>query len=329
MNIYDVAREAGVSIATVSRVINGKSVVSEKTRKRVEEVLKAHNYSPSEIARGLVVNSIRTVGILTVDIRDIYYATVAYILEQELSALGYTVILCNTGDDNREKVKYLKTLKQKKVDSVILVGSVFKDAGLERSIVEMSEKIPIVMVNGFIEARNIYAVLCDDRAGIQEAVEYLLSQGRKNPIYLQDTVTYSAEAKVDGFRMGMAKQNKAMDPSNLIKVEKGLDGAQEGIERAIEKGVSFDAVVCGDDITAVGVINALARRGIRVPEEVAVVGFNNSILARCCQPAITSVDSRMEDMGKRAVDLFHKVMAGEKMPARMVLQPRLHIREST
>ena len=114
MNIYDVAKEAGVSIATISRVLNDPSLVSEKTRKKVEEVLLKHNYTPNAIARGLVVKSMKTIGMLTIDIRDVYYANVAYTMEHELSKNGYNVILCNTGGDVEEKAKYIKILAEKR-----------------------------------------------------------------------------------------------------------------------------------------------------------------------------------------------------------------------
>ena len=323
MNIYDVAQEAGVSIATVSRVVNGKSSVSSKTKEKVEAVLQKHNYSPSEIARGLVLNSIRTVGIMAMDIRDVYYANVAYTVEQELSKLGYTVILCNTGEDTKEKIKYMKILMQKKVDGIILVGSVFKDASLEGAITGIAGKVPIVMINGFVDSHNVYSVICDDRNGVCQAAEYLIGQGRKELVYLQDTDSFSARAKVEGFRDAMRNNNMETGDNNLFKVKKGLEGGYEGIDMIASRGISLDAAVCGDDLTAIGAIRCLKDRGISIPDKVAVIGYNNSVLASCCEPVLTSVDSRMFEMGRTAIEVFSKVMDGEQVNQKTYLQPGL------
>ena len=125
MNIYDIAKEAGVSIATVSRVLNNKGTVSAATRARVEAILKQNNYTPSAIARGMVSKSMRTVAVLTVDIRVPHYARTAYTIEREFSRRGYEVILCNTGGDRGETLRYLQVVNQKQVDGIVLVGSVF------------------------------------------------------------------------------------------------------------------------------------------------------------------------------------------------------------
>lgn len=328
MNIYDIAREAGVSIATISRVINGKDVVSEKTKNKVEEILRKYNYTPNEIARGLVVNSIRTVGVMTVDIRDVYYAHVAYRVEHELSKLGYNVILCNTGNDSKEKVKYMDSLMKKKVDGIILVGSVFKDESLDQYISEIAEKIPVVMINGHIDAKNIYSVLCDDAYGTSSVVDYVAGNGRSAPVYLWDKGSYSSGLKAQGFKEGMKKNNLEIREHSIVNIAKGLDGGYDGINKLIDNHFAFDAVVCGDDLTAIAAIKALKKHGISVPEQVAVIGFDNSMLALCSDPSLTSVDSMMEDMGRYAVDIFSKVMDGEKVKAKKILKPKLVVRDS-
>ena len=126
MNIYDIAREAGVSIATVSRVLNHKDTVRADTRAKVEKVLKRCNYAPSAIAQGMVSKSLHTVAVLTVDIRDSHYARTAYTIEREFSRRGYEVILCNTGGDRAETLRTLQAVAQKQVDGLILVGSIFR-----------------------------------------------------------------------------------------------------------------------------------------------------------------------------------------------------------
>ena len=329
MNIYDIAREAGVSIATVSRVINNNSQVKENTRKKVEEILEKHNYTPNAIARGLVVKSMKTVGVLTIDIRDTYYANVAYTIEHEFSKLGFNVILCNTGGDAQEKIKYMKMLAEKKVDGLILVGSVFKDRKLDKAISDISGKMPIVMVNGFVEAPNIYSIFCDDSYGVSLCVDYLFRKGNKDIIYLQDAETYSAQSKSEGFRQGMKNNGLSLLPYSILRVERGLKGGAQAVEQLLDSGHAFTALIAGEDITAVGAMKKLKELGIDVPGQVSVIGFNNSIISQCCDPDLTSVDNKMESTGIGAVRILNDVLEGRNVASKTVITPDLVVRKST
>lgn len=329
MNIYDLAREAGVSIATISRVINNHPQVSEKTRKKVNEILEKHNYTPNAFARGLVIKSMKTIGVLTIDIRDLYYATVAYTIEQEFSKLGYSVILCNTGGNTQKKINYMKMLAEKNVDGLILVGSVFKDKKLNKAISQLAKNIPIVMVNGFLEAENVYSIICDDSYGIAMCVDYLYKKGHKDIIYLQDAKTYSAQAKSEGFSQGMIKNNLVLTPFSILNVKKGLKGGYHAVEHLITCKQNFSAIIAGEDITAVGAIKKLKELHKQIPENIAVIGFNNSIIAQCSDPELTSVDNKIETIGIGAVRILNDVFEGRNVPSKTVITPNLVIRKST
>src|SRR5690554_6009990 len=173
MNIYEVAKKAGVSIATVSRVINNSTSVRPETKERVEAALKELNYRPNAIARSLVVNATNTIGILASDVRDSYYANAIYILEQEFRKLGYHVILCNTGGGLEKRRRYLGLLLEKKVDGMVLVGSIFKEKNGNPHILDASASVPIVLLNSSLEGDNIYSVVCDDKTGVSKVVESL------------------------------------------------------------------------------------------------------------------------------------------------------------
>ena len=178
MNIYDIAKEAGVSIATVSRVLNNKGTVSAATRARVEAILKQNNYTPSAIARGMVSKSMRTVAVLTVDIRVPHYARTAYTIEREFSRRGYEVILCNTGGDRAETLRYLQAVNQKQVDGIVLVGSVFDTICQGAEMEKLLSGVPVVLANGKLDLPNAYSVTVDDKYGVSLAVEHLVARGR-------------------------------------------------------------------------------------------------------------------------------------------------------
>ena len=199
MNIYDIAKQAGVSIATVSRVLNGKGTVSPATRERVEAVLREHHYTPSAIARGMVSKSLRTVAVLTVDIRVPHYARTAYTMEQEFSRLGYEVILCNTGGKREAALRYLRAVTEKQVDGMVLVGSVFNEIGRDPEVEPLLGLQPVVLANGQLELDNACSVLVDDGVGIGLAVRHLLEHGREKLVYFKELDTASARRKRDGF----------------------------------------------------------------------------------------------------------------------------------
>lgn len=329
MNIYDVAEEAGVSIATVSRVLNDPSRVSEKTRKKVEDVLVKYNYTPNAIARGLVVKSMKTIGVLTIDIRDTYYANVAYTIEHEFSKLGYNVILCNTGGDAEEKIRYMRILSEKKVDGLILVGSVFKDRRIDKFIASIGQNMPVVIVNGFTDAPNIYSIICDDSYGVSICVDYLFRQGHREIVYLKDADSFSAQLKLDGFKSGMEKNGLKVSPDCILNTERGIPGGAGAVEQLFNAGTPFSAIITGEDITAVGAVKKLKEYGKKVPEDISVIGFNNSVIANCCDPDLTSVDNKMENMGIGAARILGDVLEGRNVPYKTVITPDLVIRKST
>ena len=186
MNIYDVSNKAGVSIATVSRVLNGNAKVSSATRNKVLDAMKELDYTPNVFARGLGLNTMKTIGIMCIDSSDIYLAYAVYYLELELRKHGYDSILCCTGKDYTNKKKYLELLLSKRVDGIILAGSQFvENTNIHNNdyIINAAKDIPIVLVNGYLDAPNIYSVMCNDEIAIYNATNLLINNGHRNIVY--------------------------------------------------------------------------------------------------------------------------------------------------
>ena len=321
MNIYDIAQQAGVSIATVSRVLNNKDTVSPATRAKVEAVLAKNNYTPSAIARGMVSKSMRTVAVLTVDIRVPHYARTAYTIEREFSRRGYEVILCNTGGDRQATLKYLRAVTEKQVDGMVLVGSVFNSIGRDPEIEALLRTMPVVLANGRLELPNAYSVLVDDAYGVGLAVEHLLGRGKRKLIYVKDMDTASARAKAAGFAQAMKRSAGAS--GQVVETDESMEGGIRAVEQLLSAGVSFDGVVCGEGLTAVGVVKGLQRSGLRVPEDVAVTGFNNSIYARLCEPELTGVDNKPEQVALFCVQLLESLLNGGDSYQSVTIQPEI------
>ena len=216
MNIYDVSEHAGVSIATVSRVLNGNPNVSEKTREKVLKVMDELGYTPNVFARGLGLNTMRTIGIMCSDSSDPYLAGAIYYLERGLRSHGYDAILCCTGYDLDAKQKYFDLLRSKRVDAIILAGSKFVEMRAKDNayIIEAASDLPIMLVNGFLEGENIYSTVCDDHAAVYGAASQLLSYGRRRILYVYTSYSYSGVNKLAGYKDAL--KAKGITPSDEL-----------------------------------------------------------------------------------------------------------------
>ena len=180
MTIYDIAKEAGVSASTVSRVMNGKPGIGEKTRKKIQNLLKKYNYVPNESARSLSTSETRLIGILLEDTRNAHHALIAYTLEQALTARGYAGIILNTGTADSAKAEYVRLLTARNVDGVILVGSTYQNTFMKQLIRSELSDVPVVIANGWLNLPNVYGVLVDEEKGTERCTDLLLSGGRKH-----------------------------------------------------------------------------------------------------------------------------------------------------
>ena len=326
MNIYDIAAEAKTSISTVSRVLNNKGNVNPEIKKRVEEVLKKHDYKPSAIARGLVSKTMKSIAILTVDVRVTHYARMIYVIEQEFSDRGYNVTVCNTGGSIEECEKYVEILSEKQVDGIVLIGSVFNELIHYPDITSKIKDIPVVVANGKVNLPNFYPVLVDDTKGIRTAVDYLFKKGHRELVYVYDMETDSGWAKRQGFLEAMKLHDIPEAEKRVIPCKFGLEGGLKAAEALCASGIGFTGVVCGEDITAIGMMKGLKKRGILVPDQVVITGYNNSPDSLICEPELTTIDNKPELLGGLCSQLLQEVLEGKKSASSLAIQPELIVR---
>ena len=239
MNIYDIAERSGVSIATVSRVLNGNRNVSEKTREKVLEVMRQEDYTPNAFARGLGLNTMKMIGILCTDISDIYYAKAVSLVEGLLRQNGYDALLCCTGNNLEDKKKYLDLLLTKRVDAVILIGSAFKENVDNSHIENAAKQVPVIIINGLVKLPGTYCILCDEKAAVSQNVVWLHEYGLDKILYLYDVLTYSGSTKIAGYKDGLDKCGIEFDESYLVSVDKSVGKVTEKITKLIENGLDF------------------------------------------------------------------------------------------
>lgn len=298
MNIYQIAEEAGVSIATVSRVLNGGSV-KEKTRQRVLEVMKKNEYTPSSYARGLSRADIDVVGIVVPDIADLFHARMVSYLDRELQKNGYEYVLFNSRYDLEKAQQGFYWMMGKKVRGLIFCGSMFDQV---ESVLTQYHRInvPMVKLLGRSEDPRFSQVLSDEVSAMETVAKRLAQRGCKNALFLYSLENYSNTRKKEGFLKGAANHGITVTPR---RCDLNFDAARAAVLEARES-IPFDAVVTADDVLAVGAMKAAHTLHLSVPEDLAVVGYNNMLLTESSTPRITSVDCNPEELCTTGVRLL-------------------------
>ena len=335
LNIYDISEKAGVSIATVSRVINGSTSVSEKTRTKVLAAIEEYGYTPNVFARGLGLNTMKTIGIMCADASDPYLARAVYYIEQDLRKNNYDSLLSCTGYNHDVKKNCLELLLSKRVDAVVLVGSNYVENNDEKNtyIKKASDTIPIMIVNGVLNAPNIYSTVCDDHGAIYEITRRFIKSGKKKPIYLYNSNSYSGIKKLEGFYDAMKDYDIPVSEKNCHFIKShgiGVHEAEAFVTKIAESGIEFDGAITSDDILAAGVLKYAKNKGISVPDELFVAGYNNFDIAECCEPELTSVDNKLEAICHHCVATLMSVFSEEKsVPKNAVFSGEIIERSST
>ncbi len=324
MNIYDIAAKCGVSIATVSRVLNDSPHVKQSTRDKVLSTIAQEGYSPNAFARGLGLGSMGLVGVLCTDLRDPFYAEAVGQVEEYLSQQGRNILLRCTGDTLEGKQKGLEYMVKRHVDAVVLIGSPFCETEDNAHIAAAAQSIPIITINSFLHLPGVYCITADEKGGICQLVEQLISRQRRRILFLYDKLTYSCNRKIEGYKEAYANCGLPVDDQLIVHVEGNLEAINTCIKQLLVKGGSFDAVVGAKDILAVGTQKALQSIGLNLP----IIGFDNSILARCATPELSSIDNELSRLCATAMAVLDNLLSGKHAESHTIIQTRLVERDT-
>lgn len=329
INIYDVAHEAGVSIATVSRVLNNNPNVSEKTKGKVQLVLHKLQYQPSSIARAMVNKKMLTIGILTVDIRSENYNVAAYTIERNLALMGYSSIICNTFGNTEDNIKSIHMLLDKGVSGIICIGSVFDKTFNETSILSEYSNIPFILTNHPMSAGNVCCVDFDEDNGIEKAISHLVKRRHTDIFFVRDTDSFSANKKARIFLRQLQAHSLESGKSHIIETTRSLEGGGTAVDAILEAGTPFNAILFNDDLTAIGGMKRLIELGYRVPEDVSIIGYNNTSYSKCSTPTLTTVSTDFETLGSLCVTLLMGLIEGSNSSNSVSIATELIVRESS
>lgn len=327
VTMADVAREAGVSLMTVSRAINDKDGISESTRDRIQAIVERLGYRPSEIARSLVTDRTGTIGLVVIDNSNPFFSEVARGVEHEAYAQGYNVFLCNTEEDIEREQAVLRSLEEKRVDGVLLCSPRLDEAALRSAL---RRHAAVVMINRRLGDPRFGVIAVDDERGGRIATEHLLNRGHRIIGYLTGPErSYSGQLRARGYRSALVAAGitpcAGWERPCLPVVESGREAAYD----LLTAQPDMTALFCYNDLSAVGALQACADLGRRVPDDVAVVGFDDVPLAAWVTPSLTTCHVPMYDLGNQAVRLLldHIRGCGERCED-IVIEPELIIRDS-
>lgn len=326
--IRDVARRAGVGVGTVSRVLNSKGHVSNATREKVLRAVEELNYQPNNLARSLATGRSRLVALVIPDITNPFFPTVARGVEDAASTMGYTVVLCNTDGDPAQEMAYAKTLRELRVDGIIFVVSSPDSAAVWELL---RGHFPLALIDRQVEGASVDAVLVDNVSSAREATRHLIRLGHRRIAHISGPpqLTTSRD-RLRGYLEALGEAGLEADETLIRAGDFRYHSGYARMKELLEAQDPPTAVFAANDLMAIGAIRALGESGRRVPDDVAVVGFDDILLASLVRPALTTVSQPAYQMGVTATELLIRRMDGlvSGPPQEVVLTPQLVIRES-
>lgn len=325
VKIKDVAAAAGVSTATVSRVLSDHPHVRAHVRDRVLAAVAELEYRPNLLARSLRARQTNTIGLILPDIRNPFFASISRAVEDIAYEHGMTVILCNTDENPEREALYLEVMRAEQVSGVIL-SSTQRIARLA----DLNLDVPLVLVDRAFKNSNVDAVLLDNMSAAAELTTHLLERGyRRIAALIGDTNTTGRERQ-RGYEAALREYGLAPLQSLIKIVRPRIDTGCAAAIELLEAAQPPDAILAGNSLLTAGVLQAIRKRNLRIPQDVAVVGFDEPLWASLVEPAITTMAQPTDDIGKTATELLLQRIAEPQRPARkVILQGELHVRASS
>lgn len=324
--IYDVASKAGVSIATVSKVINNTGHIGEKTREKVLQIMQELRYQPSIMASALSGKKTYTIGLFIPDLANPFFSEIARSVEDRGHELDFSIVMCSTDYNSEKEAKYISLLKQKSVDGFILASG-FKNDEILKEIV--NEKIPMALVAQEIPSLAVDSVAVDDFMGGYQVASYLASLGHTRIAVIAED-SRSSKERIRGYRQALEDHTLEFDESIILVSDFTVEDGKRLSAQLLDEKKPPTAIFACNDLLAIGTIQAAREKGVKIPDELSVVGFDNTILSTATDPPLTTVSQPIQEMGRQVVDLLIQEIEGQKkVKQRVVLSPELVIRDST
>jgi LacI family transcriptional regulator len=329
ITIYDVAREANVSMATVSRVVNGNPNVKPVTRKKVLEVIERLGYRPNAVARGLASKKTTTVGVIIPDISNIFFAELARGIEDIATMYKYNIILSNSDQNMDKELRLFNTMLGKQVDGLVFMGGNITAVHVEEF--EKSQ-VPIVLAGSIEETGVIPSVNIDYEQAVFDSVKEFIEKGHRNIAFVVGPLhePKNAEKKLKGYQNALKEAGIPFNEDLLVEGDYTYDSGLEAFDKLLEASERPTAILVGSDEMALGIVHGAEDKGYKIPEDFEVITSDNTRLSLMVRPQLTTIVQPLYDIGAVAMRLLTKLMNKEKVSEHIVVLPhRIEHRQST
>jgi len=331
-SISDVARELKISVSTVSRALNDHTSISDATKKKVWKMAKQLNYQPNHLAVGLRKGRSNLLGVMVPHIDGHFFTMVVKGIETVASKAGLNVMICQSNEDVAHERQNIETLINAQVDGILV--SLSRTTHDFKHFEKVQQRdIPLVFFDRILDGFDVNAVVIDDRAGGYQSTRHLIEQGRRRIAHFggpQHLNIY--KNRYQGYLDALREFDIPFDEKLVHICDMRVEDGAQGMEKLLALPAPPDAVFSASDFSAMGAMQVIKARKLRVPADIALTGFSNEMFTSFTEPMLTTIDQRCEQMGQSAVRLFLELreeQAGQFSPRRIMLQPDLLVRGSS
>ncbi|ABC33530.1 Transcriptional regulator [Hahella chejuensis KCTC 2396] len=323
--VTEVAKRAGVSVSTVSRILNGTARVSDDKRRSVERAIEDLNFKPNVLAQSLKSGQSMTIGVITQAVESPFFNELLKGIEEGLQGSGYASLMASGHWNSQSEIERIRLLIARRVDGIILLTGNLNN----EQILDLATQTPIVAVGHNAHSENAASIFIDSRMGGYLATKHLISLGHRRIAHIQGPQEQNdASNRLHGYKMALEEAGIAFDEDLLAQGDFIEPGGLMAMNRLLDKGVSFSAVFCANDQTAYGARLALYRRGLRVPEDMSLIGFDDLPMSSYTTPPLTTIRQPVYEVGQTAAKRLLRLIRGEGAES-VNLNVELVIREST
>ncbi|WP_372663655.1 LacI family DNA-binding transcriptional regulator [Cohnella sp.] len=324
--IYDVAKAAGVSTATVSKVINNTGRISEKTKEKINRIIEELNFRPNVIASAMKGKSTYQIAFLIPDVSNPVYAEYLKQIEERGQELGYNIVMCSTDDQADKEARHINLLKQRRIDGFI-IASKFKNVALLKQLI--SEKFPVVLFAHERPELSVSSVTVDDYIGGYMAASHLLALGhRRVGVIAEESV--SSKERIRGYKSALSESDITVEDHLIVISGPAVLDAEIAAVKLLDREDRPTAIFGCNDLLAIGVMQASRARGIQVPEQLSVIGFDDTLLCSIVSPKLTSISQPLRELGKEVMDMMIRKIEQDEVPKQRVrMLPEISVKEST
>lgn len=332
VTIKDIAKVAGVSVTTVSRALNGYSDVNEKTRKKISQVAKEMKYSPNTLARSLVMNKSKTIGLLVSglkneSVKDNFTFEILSGVNELAGVSDYDLVLFSTTSTKQREKTYTQLCRERRVDGVIIQGIRIDDPYLKEVL---ESDIPCVLIDIPFESRTIGQVTTDNVSGAKRAAEHLVELGHEKIAMINGhPFAFVSQRRLEGFASALKENGIPLNEKWIINGEFSEAEAEKKAEELLSTYPEISAIFCASDLMALGVMKAAGKLGRKIPDDLSIIGYDDIVLASHISPALTTIAQNKFKMGYKAAELLIEMLEGKTTGRLIELDTELKVRQTT